>query len=97
MCQGTAVVVEAAVGPYLDTGEPSVWNKIGERYTGPRYLGERAAEYRVSVNVEPCWTFKIGAQKLTSWQGFGWAERYKHPELQAEGESAAVVTPQYPG
>jgi hypothetical protein len=46
ICEGTAVVVEAAVGPYLDNGEKSIWNKIGERYTGPRYLGERAQEYR---------------------------------------------------
>lgn len=33
--QGIAHVVEAGTGPYLDTGEKSIWNKIGERYTGP--------------------------------------------------------------
>lgn len=81
ICEGTAVVVEAAVGPYLENGEKSLWNRIGEAHTGPRYLGERAAEYRGSVNVEPCWTFRIVPRELTTWQGFGWHPRYKHPEL----------------
>ena len=46
ICEGIAVVVEAAVGPYLENGEKSLWNQIGEQYTGPRYLGERAAADR---------------------------------------------------
>jgi hypothetical protein len=93
-----AVVIEAGVGPYLDTGEPSIWNKIGERYTGPRYLGEeRSKEYRGSVNVEPCWTFKIVPRKLTTWQGFAWAERYKHPEFLPDEETGKPrVQPRYP-
>ncbi len=81
ICEGTAVVVEAAVGPRLENGEKSQWNVIGEKYTGPRYLGEKAQEYRGAVNVEPCWTFKIVPKKLTTWQGFDWHRRYKHPEL----------------
>ncbi len=81
LCEGTGVVVEAAVGPVLENGEPSLWNQIGERHTGPRYLGDRAAEYRGGVNVEPCWTIKIVPQKITTWQGFGWHQRYFHPEL----------------
>lgn len=86
ICEGTAVCVEAAVGPYLMNGEKSQWNQLGEKYTGPRYLGaEKAKEYRGSVNVEPCWTFKIVPKKLVTWQGLGWAKRYKHPELHAEG------------
>ena len=98
ICEGTAIVVEAAVGPYLDTGEKSVWNKIGERYTGPRYLGERAQEYRGSVNVEPCWTFKIVPKKLHTWQGFDWHRRYKHPELHTRSEQEdPTVKVQYPG
>jgi hypothetical protein len=97
-CEGMAVVIEAGVGPYLDTGEPSIWNKIGERYTGPRYLGEeRSKEYRGSVNVEPCWTFKIVPRKLTTWQGFAWAERYKHPELYPDEETGRPrVESRYP-
>lgn len=93
ICEGTAVVVEAAVGPYLESGEKSQWNVIGEKYTGPRYLGERAAEYRGSVNVEPCWTYKIVPRQLTTWQGFDWHPRYKHPELHpvgGDGEGAGV-------
>ena len=42
---------------------------------------EKAAEYRGSVNVEPCWTFKIEPQHMMTWQGFGWHRRYFHPEL----------------
>jgi hypothetical protein len=84
ICEGTATVAETPVGPYLDNGEKSLWNRIGEEHTGPRYLGaERAADYRGSVNVEPCWTFKIVPTKLTTWQGFGWHRRYLHPELHA--------------
>ena len=52
ICEGTAVVVEAAVGPLLMNGEKSIWNEIGERHTGPRYLGDKAQEYRGGVNVE---------------------------------------------
>lgn len=85
ICEGLAEVVEESVGPFLPSGEKSVWNKLGEEHTGPRYLGERAQEYRGSVNVEPCWTFRIVPQKLTTWQGFGWHARYKHPELHPEG------------
>ena len=81
ICEGRAEIVETPVGPFLDNGEKSLWNRIGEEHTGPRYLGERAAEYRGSVNVEPCWTIRIVADKLTTWQGFGWHPRYKHPEL----------------
>jgi hypothetical protein len=96
MCEGTAIVVEAGVGPYLDDGTMSVWNKIGTRYTGPRYLGDKATEYRGSVNVEPCWTFKIVPRQLWTWQGFDWAKRYKHPEFQAGEGGTAAVEPQYP-
>jgi len=81
ICEGTAVVVEEPVGPYLDNGEKSIWNQIGEQHTGPRYLGDKATEYRGGVNVEPCWTIRIDPTKLITWQGFGWHPRYRHPEL----------------
>jgi hypothetical protein len=88
ICEGTAVIVEAAVGPYLADGRKSIWNQIGGEHMVPRYLGPDAAKYRESVNVEPCWTIKVVPRKLTSWQGVGWAQRYKNPELHAEsGES----------
>ena len=95
ICEGTAIVVEAAVGPYLEDGEMSVWNKIGTHHTGPRYLGERAAEYRGGVNVEPCWTFKIVPTKIRTWQGFDWAARYKHPEFHATPQGEAAIRPLY--
>jgi Pyridoxamine 5'-phosphate oxidase len=87
ICEGTAVIVEAAVGPYLENGEKSLWNQIGEQHTGPRYLGPRAQEYRGGVNVEPCWTIKIVPHRITTWQGFGWHPRYKHPELYPESSA----------
>ncbi len=97
ICEGTAVVVEAGVGPYLDNGEKSIWNQIGEKYTGPRYLGEeRSQDYRGSVNVEPCWTFKIVPRKIISWQGFDWAGRYKHPEFYPDEEGGPRVEPAFP-
>jgi hypothetical protein len=97
-CEGTAVIVEAGVGPYLDTGEMSVWNKIGTYHTGPRYLGERAAEYRGPKNVEPCWTIKIVPKKLTTVRaGYLWAQRYLHPELVPDDEGRAEITPTYYG
>jgi hypothetical protein len=98
ICEGVAVIVEAGVGPYLENGEKSVWNQIGERYTGPRYLGpERAKEYRGGVNVEPCWTFKIVPRRLTTWQGFAWADRYKHPEFYPDETGKPKIEPAYPG
>lgn len=96
-CEGTAVVVEAGVGPYLDNGEKSVWGKIGDKYTGPRYLGqERSEEYRGSVNVEPCWTFKIVPRRILTWQGFDWADRYKHPEFYPDEEGKPRVETAFP-
>ena len=49
LCEGTAVIVEAGVGPYLENGEMSVWNKIGTYQTGPRYLGSKVGDYRGEV------------------------------------------------
>jgi len=97
ICEGIAVIIEAGVGPTLENGQKSIWNQIGERYTGPRYLGtERADEYRGSVNVEPCWTFKIVPRHITSWQGFAWAQRYKHAEFYPDQAGKAKVEPTYP-
>jgi hypothetical protein len=91
ICEGTAALIEAAQGPYLLNGEKSIWNIIGETHTGPRYLGAgRGSEYRNSVNHEPCWTYKIiPTSNLTTWQGVGWAKRYKHPELASENKKNA--------
>ena len=78
ICDGEAEIVEKGVGPILKNGQKSIWNKIGENHTGPRYLGEKAAEYRGSVNNEPCTTIKITPSSLTTWQGFEWHRRYRH-------------------
>ena len=87
LCEGHAEIVEHPVGPHLENGQKSVWNKLGEEHTGPRYLGEKAPDYRGSVNVEPCWTFKIVSQKIMTWQGFGWHKRYFHEELHSPDDA----------
>ncbi len=97
MAEGTAVCVEAAVGPYLENGEMSIWNKIGTNETGPRYLGDGKEEYRSQKNTEPCWTFKIVPKKLITWQGLDWAERYKHQELAVDESGNAAFQPKYYG
>ena len=82
MAEGTGLIVEAAVGPYLETGEMSLWNKIGTNHTGPKYRESyHTEEYRDSVSHEPCWTIKVVPRKLTTWQGLAWAKRYYHEEL----------------
>jgi hypothetical protein len=98
LCEGTAVIVEAGVGPYLDTGEMSIWNKIGTYHTGPRYLGDRSNDYRGPKNVEPCWTIKVVPRKITTvkW-GFQWSKHYTHPELIPDDDGKAEVQPIYYG
>ena len=78
ICDGLAEMIEKGVGPVLENGKKSIWNQIGEEHTGPRYLGEKAEEYRSSVNSEPCTTFRIKPNELTTWQGFEWHRRYRH-------------------
>jgi hypothetical protein len=97
LCEGTAIIVEAGVGPYLDTGAMSIWNKIGA-HTGLRYLGAEAMKYRGPKNVEPCWTIKIVPKTITTVRaGYRWAERYRHPELIPDDEGKAKVEPTYYG
>jgi hypothetical protein len=92
MAEGTAIIVEAAVGPYLDDGEMSIWNKIGTNHTGPKYRDTYHTEqYRDSVNKEPCWTIKVVPRRITTWQGLAWAKRYYHEELQAGGGGAGSL------
>ena len=84
ICEGLAEVIEEPVGPILDNGKSSIWNQIGSEHTGPRYLGEKSSEYRDSINTEPCWTFKICPEKLVTWQGFDWHDRYKNADKTLE-------------
>lgn len=95
ICQGTAVIVEAAVGPYLADGRMSIWNQIGGQHMGPRYLGADVAKYRDTVNVEPCWSIKVVPRSLKTWQGLGWAPRYKHPDLHAAAGDRQVKPTYY--
>ena len=58
ICDGRAEMIGKGIGLFSKSGEKSVWNQVGENHTGPRYLSEKASEYRKSVNSEPCTTFK---------------------------------------
>ncbi len=55
-----------------------------------------ASDYRGSVNVEPCWTYKIVPRMLTTWQGFAWAKRCRHPELHPDEAGKATVERSFP-
>lgn len=72
LVEGEAEVVE----------EPNVggkWVPIAERMSY-RYLGEHGPEYLQSTLDRPRWLFRIKPQKMTTWQGVGWAKRYGGPE-----------------
>jgi transposase len=62
---------------------------------GPRYLGADAAKYRDTVNVEPCWSIKVVPRSLKTWQGLGWAPRYKNPDLHATAGDQQVKPTYY--
>ena len=53
------------------------WVEIGRRMS-VRYLGERGPDYLEPTLVEPRWLLFVRPVKMTTWQGVGWAERYKH-------------------
>jgi nitroimidazol reductase NimA-like FMN-containing flavoprotein (pyridoxamine 5'-phosphate oxidase superfamily) len=58
--------------------EPNVggkWVAIAERMS-VRYLGEHGPDYLQPTMVEPRWLFRIQPEKITTWQGAGWAKRY---------------------
>ncbi len=43
-----------------------------------RYLGHIAGDYLDTASQEPRWLFFIKPISMTTWQGVGWASRYKH-------------------
>ena len=60
--------------------EPNVggkWVEIGRRIS-VRYLGDQALAYLELTMAEPRWLLFVRPVKMTTWQGVGWAERYKH-------------------
>lgn len=60
--------------------EPNIggkWVAIA-REMATRYSGEAGLTYLDATMNEPRWLFFITPEKMTSWQGGGWAESYKH-------------------
>ena len=53
------------------------WVDIARRMS-VRYLGEHGPEYLEPTMVEPRWLIFVEPVKLTTWNGVGWAQRYKH-------------------
>ena len=41
-----------------------------------RYLGENGPEYLKPTLQQPRWLIRIRPERLTTWQGVGWARRY---------------------
>ena len=97
MAEGTAIIVEAAVGPYLENGEMSIWNKIGTHHTGPKYRESyhTRASTATGCPSEPCWTIKIVPRKLTDLAGPRVGEALLPRGAAGRGRREAVVQPKY--
>jgi hypothetical protein len=70
LVQGEAKAVE----------EPNVggrWVEIAKEMAY-RYVGEEGLAYIDKTLNEPRWLFFVEPKQITSWQGGGWAEAYKH-------------------
>jgi len=62
--------------------EPNVggrWVEIG-REMAYRYRGEAGLAYLERTLNEPRWLFFVRPAEITTWQGGGWAQKYKHYE-----------------
>jgi PPOX class probable F420-dependent enzyme len=62
--------------------EPNVggrWVEIA-REMSYRYLGEHGPDYLDPTLNEPRWLIFVRPDRITTWQGVDWAQRYKHPE-----------------
>ena len=62
--------------------EPNVggrWVEIA-REMAYRYRGEAGLAYLERTLNEPRWLFFVKPTEITTWQGAGWAEKYKHYE-----------------
>jgi len=62
--------------------EPNVggqWVEIA-REMSYRYLGEHGPDYLVPTLNEPRWLVFVEPLEIKTWQGVGWAKRYKHTE-----------------
>lgn len=55
------------------------WVEIA-REMSYRYLGEHGPDYLVPTLNEPRWLFFVRPIEMTTWQGVGWAKRYKHTD-----------------
>lgn len=65
--------------------EPNIngqWVPIATRMSY-RYLGENGPKYLEPTLDKPRWLFRIKPEKITTWQGVGWAKRYEGPEADA--------------
>ena len=62
--------------------EPNVggkWVEIANRMA-TRYLGEHGPDYLVPTLNEPRWLLFVEPLETRTWQGVGWAKKYKHYE-----------------
>lgn len=69
VAQGRGTIVE----------EPNVggaWVGIAERMA-LRYLGPHGPEYLVPTLNQPRWLIKVMPEMVKTWQGVGWAKKYK--------------------
>ena len=71
--QGTAEIVE---GPVDSQGGTARWVAVA-RDMAVRYLGEHGPEYLEPTMDRPRYLVKITPQKITTWEGVEWHEKYK--------------------
>jgi len=70
LVKGTAELIERP-----NTG--GRWVEIG-REMARRYRGEAGLAYLDRTLNEPRWLFFVKPAQITTWQGSGWAQKYKH-------------------
>ncbi len=76
---GQRVLVKGAADLLEEPNVGGRWVEIA-REMAYRYRGEAGLVYLEQTINEPRWLFFIRPLEITTWQGSGWAEKYKHYE-----------------
>lgn len=74
---GQRVLVKGMAEPIEQPNVGGRWVEIA-REMAYRYRGDAGLTYLDASLNEPRWLFFVRPQQITSWQGGGWAEKYKH-------------------
>lgn len=75
--EGTRVLVKGVADLVEEPNVGGRWVKIA-REMAVRYRGEAGLAYLDASLNEPRWLFFVRPTQMMSWQGGGWANKYKH-------------------